>query len=323
MPKYPTMLAVVALGFCLAHSIGIRPAIAVELDEPIKPLPLEVKLDQKKVELGKRLFFDVRLSKDNTVSCASCHDFSRGGADPRPRSVGVRGQLGATNSPSVFNSGFNFRQTWNGKAVSLEDLIEVVLKNPKAFDTNWAEIIAKLQQDQALVHQVTSAYPDGLQGKNIKNALVAFQRSLVTPSRFDQYLRGDATAISDAEKQGYQKFKNYGCVACHQGINVGGNMFQRFGVMGDYFKARGNLTDADLGRYQVTKRDSDKHVFKVPSLRNVAMTAPYFHDGSAKTLEEAVDVMFKYQLGRTAPDEDKRLIVQFLASLTGELKGAE
>lgn len=323
MPKSPNAVAAAVLGFCLAYSIGITPAIAVELDEPIKPLPLELKLDQKRVALGKRLFFDVRFSKDNTLSCASCHDFSRGGADPRPRSVGVRGQLGATNSPSVFNSGFNFRQTWNGKAVSLEDQIDIALKNPKVFDTNWDEIIAKLQQDSALVQQFTSAYPDGLQSKNIKDAIVTFERSLVTPSRFDQYLRGDATAISDAEKLGYQKFKNYGCIACHQGINVGGNMYQQFGVMGDYFKARGNLTDADLGRYQVTKRESDKHVFKVPSLRNVALTAPYFHDGSAKTLEEAVDVMFKYQLGRTAPDEDKRSIMQFLASLTGELKGAK
>jgi cytochrome c peroxidase len=161
-----------------------------------------------------------------------------------------------------------------------------------------------------------------LQSKNIQDALAVFQRSLITPNgRFDKYLRGDKTAITADELKGYQLFKSYGCVACHQGVNAGGNMFQLFGVMGDYFAKRGNITEADYGRFNATKNPADKHMFKVPSLRNVALTAPYFHDGSAKTLSDAVDVMFRYQLGRPAPQADKDYIVKFLHTLTGEYKG--
>ena len=156
----------------------------------------------------------------------------------------------------------------------------------------------------------------------MQDALAVFQRSLITPSRFDRYLRGDANAISGDERRGYERFKAYGCVGCHQGVNVGGNMLQRFGAMNDYFadrvKAGVALTDGDRGRFNATKKEADMHVFKVPSLRNVALTAPYFHNGSAATLEDAVDVMFRYQLGRTAPADDKALIVKFLKSLTGE-----
>lgn len=321
MASLRSVAGALSLAYCLAGSAQVTFAAPVELEEPIRPLPLDVQLDKRKVELGKKLFFDTRLSKDNTVSCASCHDFSRGGADPRPRSVGVRGQLSGVNAPSVFNSSFNFRQFWGGKAVSLEEQVDIVIKLPKVMDTNWDEILGKLRQDSALVGQFSVAYEDGLQSKNVMSAIATFERSLITPSRFDRYLRGDASAITEDEKRGYQKFKNYGCVACHQGINVGGNMFQVFGVMNDYFKDRGEVKDPDLGRYLVTKKDSDKHVFKVPSLRNVVMTAPYFHDASAPSLDHAIDVMFKYQLGRSAPDEDKRLIAAFLASLTGELKG--
>jgi len=146
---------------------------------------------------------------------------------------------------------------------------------------------------------------------------------LLTPSRFDRFLQGQEDAITVEEKAGYGKFKSYGCVACHQGINVGGNMFQKFGAVNDYFGKRGgNITEADLGRFKITGRETDRHVFKVPSLRNVALTAPYFHDGTATTLEQAVEVMFLHQLGRSAPQEDKRLIVQFLRSLTGERFGS-
>jgi cytochrome c peroxidase len=149
-----------------------------------------------------------------------------------------------------------------------------------------------------------------------------FSRPTSTPgARLDKYLKGDRGALSVDELRGYQLFKAYGCAACHQGVNVGGNMFQTFGVMGDYFKKRGNITDADLGRYNVTRHEGDRHVFKVPSLRNVALTAPYFHDGSARTLGDAVDVMFTYQLGRPASPQDKELIVKFLHTLTGEYRG--
>lgn len=291
---------------------------AAELDEPIKPLPLDLKLDARKVDLGRRLFVDTRFAQDSSVACVSCHDLAHGGSDPRPRSVGVRGEVGSANAPTVFNSSLNFRQTWNGSGASLEDFLERLIKNPKVFGSEWADVVARLRQDHALSSQFAGVYPDGITTKNTIDALAAFVSSLITPSRFDRYLRGDSSALAADELQGYNKFKSYGCVACHQGVNVGGNMFQKFGVMGDYFADRGNVTPADLGRYNVTKRESDKFVFKVPSLRNVELTAPYFHDGNAATLESAVAIMFRYQLGRDAPPEDKALIIKFLKTLTGE-----
>ncbi len=188
--------------------------------------------------------------------------------------------------------------------------------------SNWAEVVTKLNKDAALAAEFKQIYPEGVHAKTIADALAVFQRSLVTPNaRFDKHLRGDKNALTVEELKGYQLFKSYGCVACHQGVNVGGNMFQTFGVMGDYFSKRGNPTEADLGRFNVTKNEADKHAFKVPSLRNVALTAPYFHDGSAATLGDAVDVMFRYQLGRSAPAQDKELIIKFLHTLTGERNG--
>ena len=313
----PLQIRVAAACVALGAYI-VLPTVAAELDEPIKPLPTEMRLDQRKLDLGRKLFVDPRFSKDNSVSCASCHDFSHGGADPRLRSVGVGGAIGGANAPSVFNSGLNFRQPWNGSASSLEEFLDRLIKNPKVFDSSWPEVVGKLRQDSVLAAQFSTIYPDGITNRNIIDATATFTRSLITPSRFDRYLRGDAQAINSEELRGYERFKSYGCVACHQGVNVGGNMFQKFGVMGDYFQDRGNITSADLGRFNVTKRETDKHVFKVPSLRNVELTAPYFHDGSAPSLEAAVEVMFKYQLGRTAPVEDKTLIIKFLKTLTGE-----
>ena len=311
-----TVASLVALlgataGLSMAHS-----------DEPIKPISPELKLDARKVALGDRLFHDKRLSKDNSMSCASCHNLSGGGVDGLPSSIGVGGARGPINAPTVFNSSLNFRQFWDGRAASLEEQAAGPVHNPKEMGSNWAEVLGKLSQDAAMVSQFKAVYPDGLQSKNIQDAIAVFERSLTTPNaRFDKYLKGDTTALSPDELRGYQLFKAYGCVACHQGVNMGGNMFQTFGVMGDYFNKRGNLTEADLGRFSVTKNESDKHVFKVPSLRNIALTAPYFHDGSAKTLNDAVDVMFKYQLGRSASLQDKELIVKFLHTLTGEYNG--
>jgi cytochrome c peroxidase len=287
-------------------------------DEPIKPLPAKVNLDARKVSLGRTMFHDKRLSKDNSLSCASCHDISKGGIDGRQFAVGIKGQVGPINTPTVLNSGLNFRQFWNGRAGTLEEQAAGPVHNPGEMGSSWPEVLGKLGQDKAVLDQFKALYADGLQPRNIQDAIATFERSLITPSRFDRYLLGESNAISGDEKQGYQLFKNYGCVACHQGMGVGGNMYQTFGVLGNYFKDRGKVTDADLGRYSVTKNELDRHVFKVPSLRNVELTAPYFHDGSAKTLEEAIDVMFRYQLGRSAPAADKALIVKFLKTLTGE-----
>ena len=311
-----TALATAASLLCLATEARSQ------LAEPIQPIPADAKLDGKKVALGDRLFHDKRLSKDNSLSCASCHNLTRGGVDNLPKSIGIGSAKGPLNAPTVFNSSLNFRQFWDGRAATLEEQTAGPVHNPLEMGSNWAEVLGKLGQDSALVAQMKQSYPDGLQWKNIQDAIAVFERSLVTPNaRFDKYLKGDKSALSADELKGYQLFKAYGCVACHQGVNVGGNMFQTFGVMGDYFAKRGGVTTADLGRYNVTKSEADKHVFKVPSLRNVALTAPYFHDGSAKTLPDAVDVMFKYQLGRPASAQDKDLIVRFLHTLTGEHKG--
>jgi cytochrome c peroxidase len=302
----------------LAVTTAIGSVSAQVLDEPVKPLPEKLNLDGRKVALGRILFHDKRLSKDNSLACASCHDLAKGGVDGRQTAVGIGGQVGPINTPTVLNSGLNFRQFWNGRAATLEEQAAGPVHNPGEMGSNWKEVLGKLGQDRKLSSQFDSLYDNGLQPANIQDAIATFERSLLTPSRFDRYLRGDSSAITEEERTGYQLFKNYGCVACHQGVNIGGNMFQTFGVLGNYFEDRGKLTDADLGRYAVTKRESDRYVFKVPSLRNVELTAPYFHDGSAQNLEAAVDVMFRYQLGRTAPATDKASIIKFLKTLTAE-----
>lgn len=298
------------------------PVFATPLDEPIKPLPLTLNQDPARADLGRRLFQDARLSANGAVSCASCHDLAKGGVDGRDYSVGFSGQRTGVNAPTVLNAALNFRQFWNGRADSLEGQVDLVIQNPVEMGSKWEDVVAKLAGDAHYKADFARAYKDGVTPANIRNAIATFERTLITPnSRFDRYLRGETNALSDDEKAGYAKFKQYGCVACHQGVNVGGNMFQKFGVMGDYFAKRGKPTEADLGRYLATGEADDKHVFKVPSLRNVALTAPYFHDASAKTLADAVDVMFRYQLGRPASSADKEAIIKFLKTLTGEQAG--
>lgn len=298
---------------------GVMIAKSAELNEPIQPLKLKQDLNLEKVNLGRSLFNDKRLSRDNSISCASCHDINKGGVDQLPVSKGVGGALGTINTPTVLNSSLNFRQFWDGRAVSLEEQIDGPIHLKNEMNSDWPTILTKLQQDQAYVELFKKLYKNGLQAENIKDAISEYERSLITPSRFDRYLLGQKDAINENEIKGYELFKRYGCVACHQGVNVGGNMYQLFGVMGDYFKDRGNITTADLGHFNVSKDERDRHKFKVPSLRNVALTAPYFHDGSAKTLRDAVRIMAKYQLGRNMPEKDEDLIIQFLQSLSGEL----
>jgi cytochrome c peroxidase len=288
----------------------------VPLDEPIKPVPLTLHQDPRKARLGQQLFHDARLSANNRVSCASCHDIARGGGDPRRRSLGFSGRPAELNAPTVLNAALNFKQFWNGRADTLEQQIDIVVRNPLEMGSNWPQIVSKLELDRSYVEGFATAYRDGLTAANLRDAIASYERTLITPnSRFDRYLRGDRNAISADEKAGYIRFKQFGCIACHQGINVGGNMFQKFGVMGDYFAGRG-ANPADQGRYALTGDPADRHVFKVPSLRNVAQTAPYFHDGSAATLEDAIDVMFKFQLGRVGSKEDKAFIVKFLKTLS-------
>ena len=288
-------------------------------EEPIKPIPKTVNVDERKVRLGRRLFHDPTLSKDNTISCASCHDLATGGSDRRRVSIGIEGKEGVINSPTVFNTGMSFKQFWDGRAKNLDEQIDGPIQSPIEMGSLWPELIAKLYRDDEYARAFQDTYGEKITRENVKDAIAEFMRSLTTPnSRFDQWLEGDRNALSQVEKQGYERFKSYGCSSCHQGAAVGGNMFQVFGVINDYFKRRGNITEADLGRYNVTGNIGDRHSFKVPSLRMVALTPPYLHDGSAKTLREAVDAMFMFQLGREAPDDDKDAIVAFLKTLVGE-----
>lgn len=288
-------------------------------NEPILPLNPATKLDSRKVKLGDLLFHDTRLSHDNTVSCASCHNLATAGVDRLPQSLGIRSTPGAVNAPTVYNSGLSIAQFWDGRADSLEEQAAGPVHNPKEMDSNWDEVVAKLGQDGRLVQMFAALYEDGLVPANIQDAIATFERSLTTArSPFDRYLSGDDRAISEEARKGYLAFKSYGCSSCHQGANVGGNMFQKLGAMGDYFADRGGVDQADFGRFNVTGDELDRHVFKVPSLRLATLTPPYFHDGTVATIEEAIRLMARYQLGRNISDEDVALIVAFLGSLVGE-----
>lgn len=322
------LIGLVAGHFCLPPVLGSpqeadnkedSPSAHI-LEEPIQPIPLQVSLDARTVALGKRLFHDKRLSHDSTIACATCHSLDKGGTDQMSHSTGIGGAIGGINAPTVLNSGLNFRQFWNGRAETLEDQVEGPTQHPKEMGSTWPEILGKLAQDSKYVAAFAEIYPNGIQRENVKNAIATFERSLITPnSRFDRYLRGDDSALNAQEKLGYRYFKVYGCASCHQGVNAGGNMYAKFGIMNDYFGHRGNLTDADLGRYNVTKEESDRYVFRVPSLRNIALTGPYLHDGSVPTLPGVVQVMAWYQLGRPVSSKEVNAITAFLETLTGEI----
>lgn len=298
------------------------PEMERDAAEPITPLPLSVQLDPKKVALGRRLFHEVKLSADGTISCASCHDLARAGVDRQPRSRGIGGREGNINAPTVFNSGFNFRQFWDGRAEALEDQVDGPLQHPAEMGATWPQALAILNADAEYRKEFGVIFRDGVLAANVRDAIATFERSLATPnSRFDRFLRGDVAALSETEQAGYRLFKQIGCTSCHQGVNVGGNSYQRLGVMEDFFAVRGKITGADLGRFNITWREEDRYLFKVPSLRNVALTAPYLHDGSAATLQEVVAIMARYQLALKLDAADIDRIVAFLRTLTGEYQG--
>ena len=321
-PSRSPRLSLRGLGLAVALGLGAaQPALAAPLDEPLTPLPPVPRLDPATVELGRQLFNEKRLSVNGSLSCASCHRLATGGADDKPFSLGFDGQPVKFNTPTVFNASLNFKQFWNGRVDTLEAQIEQVVISPAEMGSDWKTVVANLTAIPQYHAAFAQVYPDGVTAANVQNALATYERTLLTPnSRFDQYLQGNTDILTLEEKYGYQRFKEYGCIACHQGLNIGGNMFQKFGVMDDYFKDR-PAAETDLGRYLVTHDEEDRNVFKVPSLRNVAVTAPYFHDASAKTLEDAVDVMFRFQLGRVPSAEDKDQIIKFLKTLTGQWAG--
>jgi cytochrome c peroxidase len=290
--------------------------------EPIVPIPLSVSLDAGRISLGERLFKDKRLAGDDSRACDSCHPLDKGAVDGLPRSLARDGQARLRNTPTLFNVGFNAAFNWDGAARTLEDHANALLTNPDVMAANWPGLLEKLKADAGYRSAFARAFPDGITRENVLSALATFERSLITPNaRFDRYLRGEREILNAEEKRGYELFKSYGCIACHQGMNVGGNLFQKFGVFEDPNDGRASGEAPDQGRYRLTKIDRDYRVFRVPSLRNVAITAPYFHDGRAPTLERAVETMARVQLGRKIGKPDLAAIARFLHTLTGEYQG--
>lgn len=294
------------------------------INEPVRPVADSIAVDVRKVVLGDMLYHDTRLSADNTVSCASCHGLDTGGVDNKQYSEGVGGQFGGVNAPTVYNAAYNFVQFWDGRANTLAEQAAGPPLNPvemacESFD----QIITKLQEDKSFVNAFTEVYPDGLSEANITNAIQEFEKTLLTPnSRFDRYLKGDKNAITADELTGYELFKKYDCATCHVGEILGGQSYELIGVQHDYFADRqAEMTEEDNGRFKQTKAERDRHRFKVPGLRNIALTAPYFHDGSMKTMDDAIRAMAKYQLGIDLPQAEVDKIVAFFNTLTGEYKG--
>ena len=292
--------------------------------EPIRPIDLSLPYDEAKAALGFKLYHDTRLSVDNTISCASCHGLNTAGVDNKQYSEGVEGKLGGVNAPTVYNAVYNFVQFWDGRAVTLADQAAGPPVNPvEMASPNFDAIVAKLNKDRAFVREFKTVYPEGISQATITDAIEQFERTLITPnSRFDKYLRGDDKAITAEELQGYELFKKYNCATCHVGKNLGGESYELMGLRKHYFADRGlELTEEDNGRFKQTGVERDRHRFKVPGLRNVALTWPYYHDGTRTSLKEAVCGMGTYQSGVELTDDEEDLIVAFLNSLTGEYKG--
>jgi cytochrome c peroxidase len=292
-----------------------------------QPLPkdmatAEFPITRERVELGRSMFFDPRLTIDANMSCSSCHQPAFYGTDALPKPIGVKQRPHPRHVPTNLNAGTSFVIHWRGDRTNLEDQVFQALTSPiTSGQPDEKAVIDRLARIPGYAPLFKASFPDDPQPmtlRNIAKAVGAYERTLVTPSPFDAYLAGNQEALTPAAKAGLEKFINTGCVACHNGVGVGGGMYQKFGLVEDYWSATGS-DPIDKGRFDVTKDPNDLYVFRVASLRNVAMTPPYFHDGSVATLPEAVKVMARVQLGVTLDDADIRDIVAFLDSLTGEL----
>ena len=293
-------------------------------NEPVRPIDQTLEYDAAKAELGFALFHDTRLSVDNTVSCASCHALETAGVDNHQYSHGVNDQLGGVNAPTVYNAVYNFVQFWDGRAQTLADQAAGPPLNPvEMASESFDQIIAKLKADKKFAKEFTAVYPDGLTAANLTDAIEQFERTLITPnSAFDKWLRGDDSALTAEQLTGYELFKKYDCATCHAGPNLGGLTYELMGLRRHYFAERGlELTNEDNGRFKETGAERDRHRFKVPGLRNVEHTWPYYHDGTRETLEEAVRDMGLYQSGVELTDAEVASMVAFLKTLTGEYNG--
>ena len=292
--------------------------------EPVRPVDEYVEHDPAKAALGFDLFHDTRLSVDNTVSCASCHDLATAGVDNHQYSHGVNDLMGGVNAPTVYNAVYNFVQFWDGRAETLAAQAAGPPLNPiEMASPSFESIVAKLNADKTFAKAFSAVYPDGITEANITDAIEHFERTLITPgSRFDKWLLGDDVAITVEELEGYELFKKYDCATCHAGKNLGGLSYELMGLRKHYFEERGlEMTEEDNGRYKETKLERDRHRFKVPGLRNVEHTWPYYHDGTRHTLEEAVRDMGIYQSGVELTEDETAKITAFLKTLTGEYQG--
>jgi cytochrome c peroxidase len=293
----------------LLPAFGALPAAMESKDNP---------LTEDKILLGRALFYETRLSASNEISCNTCHVLTIDGADQRKTSIGHKKQAGKRNAPTVYNAAGHFVQFWDGRAKTIEDQAKGPITNPVEMAMqDEKSVLAEIRKVKWYAEQFKKAFPetkgDAVTMDNLAKAIGAFERKLVTPSRWDKFLGGDKNALTAAEKAGFKKFTETGCNTCHAGPYVGGAMFQKLGLVKPWPK------QDDQGRFEVTKQDVDKMMFKVPSLRNVEKTGPYFHDGSTASLDEAVKLMANHQLGKTLSDADAASIVAFLKSLTGEI----
>jgi cytochrome c peroxidase len=331
------------LAIMLAVAVGLMSTWAATAEDPFAnlagtelweqaklrffPLPVEVPnpdnpVTVAKVELGKTLYYDVRLSKDGNVSCDSCHILAEFGVDNLPTSPGDDGEFGSRNSPSVFNAALHLAQFWDGRAKDVEEQAGMPILNPIEMAIPSEEfLVERLSGIEGYQTMFAAAFPSdepSLTYANISRALGAFERTLLTPSRFDDYLNGDQAALTETEQEGLRKFIELGCSSCHNGYAVGGYSFRKFGLQGNYWEhTKSEMVDA--GRFAETGEEGDKYVFKVAALRNVAETGPYFHDGSVDELGDAVKIMTKMQVGMDLTAEDVSSLVSFLESLTGEI----
>ena len=305
-------IAICALVFCSlkfsaapSQSVDdVQDSTGTSANEPVTPVPEVVVTEPLKVRLGERLFEDNRLSHDNSRSCSSCHDVTTNGASRNSHDTSLDGSDLPLNTPTIFNAALNFRFGWEANLPTLEQDAKASLESPRIMGANASEVVQKLKADPNLRREFEAAYGRGPDIANVTDAIVKFEKALVTPgSRFDRWLAGDVAALSETELSGYRTFKSLGCISCHQGVNIGGNLLQRHGIFRPLASPK-------------------PEILRVPSLRNVATTAPYFHDGSAPTLDDAVRRMGVAQLNATLTDQQVSDIVAYLQTLTGQYRGA-
>ncbi|KPK58547.1 MAG: cytochrome C biogenesis protein CcsA [Gammaproteobacteria bacterium SG8_31] len=296
-------------------ALGTMVATAAAASEPIQPIRPVQSVNLAQVELGKKLYFDPRLSRSGFISCNSCHNLSMGGTDNLKTSIGHNWQEGPINAPTVLNSSLNVAQFWDGRARDLKEQAGGPIENPKEMAFSHTLTIHVLQSIPEYAIEFKQVFGvDEITIDEVTEAIAEFEKTLVTPnSRFDRWLLGEQEAITAQELAGYELFKTSGCAACHNGEAVGGTSFQKMGIVEPY-----QTSNPVEGRIAVTGKDADRFTFKVPTLRNVELTYPYFHDGEAETLTEAVDIMGRLQLGRKYTPDENHQIVAFLKTLTGE-----